>query len=121
MSGPSRRRPMRRIGDLIPGIATSLGLDEPLELAGSMHAWERVVAAVVPAAAGQSQVLELRPPAIVVTAPDAATGQELRLRAPELIAAYAAAPGGARVRELRVVVRPQAAPGGGPGGRGRPV
>jgi hypothetical protein len=112
---------MRRIGDLIPGIATSLGLDAPLELASAMHAWERVVASVVPPAAGQSRVLEIRPPAIVVTAPDAMTGQELRLRAPELLAVYAAAPGGARLRELRVVVRAERTPGGGTGGRGRPV
>ena len=121
MSDPGRRRPMRRVGDLIPGIATSLGLDEPLQLASALHAWERVVAQVVPAAAGVTGVVELRPPRIVVSAPDALTGQELRLRSPQLLAAFAAALGGVRLLELRVVVRPSTDPAGGRGGRGRPV
>ena len=62
----------------------------------------------VPAAAGASQLLEVRPPALIVSADDAATAQELRLRSSELLEAFASAPGGQRLRELQVVVRPPA-------------
>lgn len=101
-----RRRPMRRLSDLLPGVATELGLDAELKLALAMASWERLVSERVPPAAGATALLEVRPPVLVVRADDPITGQELRLRADELLAAFATAPGGSRLLELRVVVRP---------------
>jgi hypothetical protein len=97
---------MRRIGDLLPGLATELGLDEQLEQALAAASWERLVGELVPPAAGATRLLEFRPPALVVAADDAMTGQELRLNADLLLRAFADAPGGVRLQELRVVVRP---------------
>jgi hypothetical protein len=100
------RRPMRRIGDLLPGVASTLGLDEQLEQALALASWERLVAELVPPAAGATRLLEIRPPELLVAADDPLTGQELRLNADLLLRAFADAPGGRRLRELRVVVRP---------------
>lgn len=100
-----RRRPPRRIGDLLPGIASRLGLDEELRAARAISSWSRIVEEQVPAAAGASMLLEVRPPTLLVSADDAATGQELRLRSAELLDAFAAAPGGQRLLQLQVVVR----------------
>ena len=104
MSG--RKRPVHRLGDLLPGIASQLGLDEELDAARGLASWTRIVEELVPAAAGPSRLLEARPPKLIVSADDAATAQELRLRATELLEAFASAPGGQRLRELQVVVRP---------------
>lgn len=82
-----------------------------------MSIWVRLVEELVPAAAGTSQVLEIRPPTLVVSAEDQAAGQELRLRSADLLAAFGSAPGGVRLRELRVVVRPSGRTGGRPGPR----
>src|SRR5262245_58265075 len=79
MSQP--RRPMRRVGDLLPGLATSLGLEEQLSQALAISSWERLVAELVPPAAGASRLLEVRPPELLVSADDPMTGQELRLNA----------------------------------------
>ncbi len=100
-----RRRPLHRLGDLLPGIATQLGLDEELRSARAMSSWTRIVEELVPAASGASRLLEIRPPGLYVAADDAATGQELRLRSPELLDAFASAPGGQRLLELHVLVR----------------
>ena len=97
---------MRRIGDLLPGLASELGLQEQQERAIAMSSWERLVAELVPPAAGASRLIEIRPAELLVSADDAMTGQELRLQADLLLKAFATAPGGARRRELRVVVRP---------------
>ena len=97
---------MRRVGDLLPGLASELGLDEQLEQAIAMSSWERLVAELVPPAAGASRLIEIRPSELLVSADDPMTGQELRLQADLLLRAFATAPGGARRRELRVVVRP---------------
>jgi hypothetical protein len=105
-----RSRPMRRLGDLLPETASALGLDQELALARAMASWQRLVAELVPAASGATELLALRPGMLVVSAAAPIVGQELRLRASELLEAFATAPGGARVAELRVVVR-------GPGGR----
>ena len=96
---------MRRVGDVLPGVATSLGLDEQLAQALAMSSWDRLVAELVPAAAGASRLLEIRPTELLVAADDPMTGQELRLNADVLLRAFATAPGGVRGRELRVVVR----------------
>ena len=103
MSAP-RRRPVRRVGDLLPGIALRLGLEEELRFARAMSSWQRLVEELVPAAAA-SRLLEIHPPTLVVATDDAATGQELRLRSAELLEAFSALPGGQRLLELRVVVR----------------
>jgi hypothetical protein len=102
----SRRRPLHRLGDLLPGIASQLGLDEELRAARAMSSWSRIVEELVPAATGASQLLEIRPPTLIVSAADAPTGQELRLYSPELLDAFASAPGGQRLLHLQVVVRP---------------
>ncbi len=98
---------MRRVSDLLPGVATALGLDEHLHQALAMTSWDRLVAELVPPAAGACRLLEVRPQALLVAADDALTGQELRLNADLLLRAFADAPGGSRVGELRVVVRPR--------------
>lgn len=103
---------MRRAGDVLPGVASALGLDRELQMARAMSTWERIVAEHVPAAAGASRVLELKPPDLVVSATVPIVAQELRLRADELIRAFGAAPGGTVVRELRIVIRAAAAPHG---------
>lgn len=101
---PPRRRPFRRVGDLLPGLAAQLGLDQELRDARAMAAWQRIVEEQVPAAASSSRIVAIRPPAILVSADDPATGQELRLRSADLLDAFASAPGGLRLRELRVTV-----------------
>lgn len=100
-----RRRPVHRLGDLLPAIASQLGLDEELRAARAMSSWSRIVEEMVPVAAGASRLLEIRPPGLYVSADDPATGQELRLHALQLLDAFASAPGGQRLLELHVVVR----------------
>lgn len=102
---PARKRPVHRIGDLLPGLATQLGLDRELAAARAIASWSRIVEELVPAAAGASELLEIRPPKLIVSAEDPPTGQELRLHAHDLLQAFAGAPGGQRLRELHVVVR----------------
>lgn len=100
-----RRRPMRRIGDLIPDAARSLGLEDELRLARAIATFEAIVAERVPAAAGACRVTRLEGFTIDVEADAPIVAQELRLRAVELVAAFAGAPGGVGVRDLRVRVR----------------
>jgi hypothetical protein len=100
-----RKRPVHRLGDLLPGLATQLGLDEELNAARGVASWTRIVEELVPPAAGASRLLEVRPPKLIVSADDAPTGQELRLHSSQLLEAFASAPGGQRLRELQVVVR----------------
>jgi hypothetical protein len=101
---PPRKRPLRRVGELLPAIAQRLGIEEELRYARAMTSWQRLVEEHVPAAGGGSRLLEIRPPLLVVSADDAMLGQELRLRSTELLDAFATAPGGQRLLELRVVV-----------------
>ena len=101
-----RRRPMRRLSDVLPEVALQLGLEEELQRSRAIASWERLVAELVPGAAGATTLLEIRPPALIVGASDAIVAQELHLRAGELLAAFATTPGGAHLRELRAVVRP---------------
>ncbi len=106
MSDPRKRRPVHRLADLLPGIASQLGLDEQLRAARGLSSWQRIVEEQVPPAAGASRLLEIRPPLLIVSADDSATAQELRLHSSQLLSAFASAPGGQRLRELQVVVRP---------------
>ena len=99
-----RKRPLYRLGDLLPGIASQLGLDEELRAARAMTSWSRIVEELVPGAAGASRLLEIRPPGLYVSATDTTTGQELRLHTLELLDAFASAPGGQRLLELHVLV-----------------
>jgi hypothetical protein len=96
---------MRRIGELIPDAARSLGLEEELRLARAIATFEAIVAERVPAASGACRVVRLEGFAIDVEADAPIVAQELRLRASELVAAFAAAPGGVGVSALRVHVR----------------
>ena len=101
----SRRRPMTRIGELMPAAARALGLEDELRLSRAIATFEAIVAERVPAAAGACRVIQLEGYALVIEADAPIVAQELRLRAPELLAAFSAAPGGVGVRDLRVRVR----------------
>ncbi len=105
-AGLVTRRPMRRLSDLLPDVATRLGIGAELHEASRARAWELLVAELVPHAAGSCPLLEVRAPALVVGAPDPATAQELRLQASVLLEAFARLPGGERLESLKVVVRP---------------
>ncbi|MBA3777699.1 MAG: DUF721 domain-containing protein [Chloroflexi bacterium] len=101
-----RRRPMRRLAELIPEAAAALGLEEELRTARAMATWQRLVAERVPAASASTELLAFQPGVLVVSAAAPIVAQELRLRADELLAAFAQASGGTRFLELRVVLRP---------------
>ena len=101
----ARRRPMVRLGDLIPDAARALGLEDELRLSRAIATFEAIVAERVPAAAGSCRVLRLEGFTLDVEADAPIVAQELRLRSAELLAAFAAAPGGVGARELRVHVR----------------
>lgn len=101
-----RRRPMRRLADLLPGLAGSLGLEDELRLSRAMASWERLLAEHVPAASGSSSLVGVRPPALLVSAASPIVAQELHLRSDELLAAFASTPGGERLLELRISIRP---------------
>jgi Dna[CI] antecedent, DciA len=100
-----RRRPMTRIGDLLPDAARGLGLEDELRLSRAMATFEAIVAERVPAAAGGCRVLRLDGFDLVVEADAPIVAQELRLRASELLAAFAASPAGTGARDLRIHVR----------------
>jgi predicted nucleic acid-binding Zn ribbon protein len=100
-----RRRPMQRIGDLLPETARRLGLEEELRLARAVATWSAIVAELAPPAAGRTRIVRLAGRTLVVEADAPIVGQEVRLRSTELLAAFAAAPGGAPVDELRVQIR----------------
>ena len=51
------RRPVRRVGDLLPEAARALGLEEQLRWARATTAWDRLVQARVPAAAGGARLV----------------------------------------------------------------
>lgn len=100
------RRPMQRVGDLLPEAARRLGLEEQLRLANATATWSVLVAEHVPAASGACRLVAVEGRALVVDADAPIVAQELRLRATELLAAFVAAPGGLPAGELRVRVRP---------------
>jgi hypothetical protein len=97
---------MRRIGDLLPDAARSLGLEDELRLSRAIATFESIVAERVPAVAGACRVIRIEGFVVDVEADAPIIAQELRLRSSELMAAFAATPGGGGVRELRVRVRP---------------
>ena len=101
----TRKRPMVRLGDLIPDAARALGLDEELRRSRAMATFEAIVAERVPSVAGACRVTHLEGFALDVEADAPIVAQELRLHQTELLAAFIASPGGLGVRELRVHVR----------------
>ena len=101
----SRRRPMTRIGDLLPDAARGLGLEEELRLSRAMATFEAIVAERVPSVAGACRVTHLEGFALDVEADAPIVAQELRLRSRELLTAFAASPAGVGARDLRVHVR----------------
>ena len=111
------RRPMRRIGDVLPSVAQSLGIEGELRLSRQMAAWRRLVEELVPAAAGDSELLSVQPPALLVSAASPIVAQELRLRQTQLLEAFGGSPEGVHLLELRVITRPH----GGASGRGGPA
>jgi hypothetical protein len=100
-----RRRPMVRLGELMPGAARALGLDDELRLARAMATFDAIVAERVPAAAGSCRVTRIDGGTLEIEADAPIVAQELRLRRPELLGAMAASPGGAGAHDLRVHVR----------------
>ncbi len=100
-----RKRPMKRLSDVLPTVASELGLEAQLQQGRAIASWERLVAELVPAAAGATRLLEVRAPLLIVSATDAFVAQELMLRSDELLAAFATAPGGVRLLELRPVIQ----------------
>lgn len=102
----SRRRPMERIGDLIPGTARRLGLEEELRLARAISTWTAIVEERAPLAAGATRLIRLERDALVVEADAPIVAQELRMRQLDLLGAFATAPGGAPVGTLRIQVAP---------------
>ena len=100
-----RKRSMRRLGDLLPEAAASLGLEDELRLARAMSAWQRILAEHLPAAAGRSRLIGFRGDALLVTADSGLVASELRMRSPLLLAALASSSGAVRARELHVAVR----------------
>ena len=101
----SRRRPLERIGDLIPEAARRLGLDDELRLARAMSTWSAIIEERVPPAAGAARLVRLDGFALIIETDHPIVAQEIRLRATELLAAFAAAPGGYAAREVRTTVR----------------
>ena len=104
--GGHPRLPMQRIGELLPAAARHLGLEEELRTARARSIWEAIVGERVPAAAGESRLVGLDGPALLVEVDSPMVGQELRLRSAELLAAFRTAPGGMPAASLRIRVRP---------------
>jgi predicted nucleic acid-binding Zn ribbon protein len=99
------RRPVSRIGELLPEAARELGITEQLRWALAGAAWEEVVGERVPGAAGGSRPVRVEGHGtLVVEAASAVIGQELRIRAEELLEAFGERQGGIRAERLRVVV-----------------
>lgn len=102
---PRRRRPMTRIGELMPAAAAGLGLQDELRKARFAATFDALVAELAPAAHGACRALRIEGEALVVEADAPIVGQEVLLHGPELAAAFARAPAGAAVRQVRVTIR----------------
>jgi Dna[CI] antecedent, DciA len=99
------RRPMSRIGALIPEAAARLGLADELRRARLLATFDAIVAERAPAAHGACRALRIEAETLVVEADAPIVGQEVLLRAGDLTEAFRRAPGGGPVRQLRVVIR----------------
>jgi hypothetical protein len=99
------RRPVQRIGDLLPDAARELGLSEQLRWALAAAAWDEVIVERVPGAAGGSRPVRIEGQGtLVVEVAAPVIGQELQIRAEELLEAFGEQAGGIRAERLRVVV-----------------
>jgi hypothetical protein len=105
-----RRRPMSRIGDLIPEAAARLGLADELRRARAVATFDAIVAERAPAAHGACRALRVDGAALIVEADAPIVAQELRLHARQLADAFRTAPAGAPITEIRVLVRGRGAP-----------
>lgn len=106
MSGERpRRRPMSRLGDLIPEAATRLGLGDELRRARAVATFDAIVAEHAPAAHGACRAVAVHGDTLHVEADAPIVAQELRLHERTLVAAFRAAPAGAPVTTLRVTAR----------------
>jgi hypothetical protein len=101
---PRRRRPMSRIGDLLPAAAAGLGLADELRRARAVGTFDAIVAERVPAAHGACRATRIEGTVLLVEADAPIVAQELRLHARTLLEAFRASPAGASVTELRVTV-----------------
>ncbi|HLX35622.1 MAG TPA: DciA family protein [Candidatus Limnocylindrales bacterium] len=101
----SRRRPMQRIGELIPSAAARLGLADELRRARAIATFDAIVAERAPAAHGACRAMRIDGDALVVEADAPIVAQELRLRSVALLDAFRAAPAGGPISELRIGVR----------------
>jgi predicted nucleic acid-binding Zn ribbon protein len=95
---------MARLGDLLPDAARQLGLEDELDLATAMTAWQRIVAERIPAAVGTCRIVALSAGVATVETDEPIVAQELRLRTPEHLAALRSALR-SPVRQLRVTAR----------------
>jgi Dna[CI] antecedent, DciA len=102
---PRRRRPMSRIGDLMPSAAAHLGLEDELRRARFVSTFDAIVAELAPAAHGACRALRVEGEALVIEADAPIVGQELLLNGAALAEAFRTAPGGASVRQVRVTIR----------------
>ena len=102
---PRRRRPMARIGQLMPEAAARLGLADELRRARLLATFDAIVAERAPAAHGACRALRVEGETLVVEADAPIVGQELLVHSGDLASAFRTAPGGASVRQLRVTVR----------------
>ena len=102
---PRRRRPMSRIGELMPQAAARLGLEDELRRARFVATFDAIVAERAPAAHGACRAIKIDGETLVVEVDAPIVGQELLLHGDDLAAAFRRAPGGAPVRQLRVTVR----------------
>jgi hypothetical protein len=100
-----RRRPMSRIGDLIPSAAARLGLADELRRARIVATFDAIIAERAPAAHGACRALGIDGRILVVEADAPIVGQELRLHQHQLLDAFRNAPAGGEVDDLRVTVR----------------
>ncbi len=97
-----RRRPMERVGELIPEAARRLGLDEELRLARGISTWAAIVAERVPAATGSCRLVRIDGGELVIEVDEPIVAQEIKLRLPELLGAFRAAPGGVAADGIRL-------------------
>jgi predicted nucleic acid-binding Zn ribbon protein len=98
------RKGLQKLGDLLPDAAREFGLEEELELAGAISAWQRLVAERIPAAAGSCRLVGFAQGVATVETDKPIVAQELRLRAPELVVGLRSALH-APVRQLRITAR----------------
>jgi hypothetical protein len=102
---PRRRRPMTRIGELMPAAAAGLGLQDELRKARFVATFDAIVAELAPAAHGACRAIRVEGETLVVEADAPIVGQELLLHGTQLAEAFTRAPAGMPVRQVRVAIR----------------